>query len=82
MEYRYQVKKMWQHLLIYCKEYTTSSIEIISIHGNTGSGTSDAMYNMIYQSACFNNAFVSANAWPQNMIDRKYNGNSNEYNSS
>ena len=47
------------------------SIEIISVHGNMGSGTSDAMYNMTYQSACFNNAFVSANAWPQNMIDRK-----------
>ena len=47
------------------------SIEIISIHGNTGSGTSDAMYNMTYQSACFNNSFVTANAWPQNMIDRK-----------
>ena len=47
------------------------SIEIISVHGNMGSGTSDAMYNMTYQSACFNNAFVSTNAWPQNMIDRK-----------
>ena len=47
------------------------SIEIISVHGNTGSGTSDAMYNMNYQSSCFNNAFVSANAWPQNIIDRK-----------
>jgi hypothetical protein len=47
------------------------SIEFISVHGNMGSGTSDAMYNMTYQSACFNNAFVSANAWPQNMIDRK-----------
>ena len=47
------------------------SIEIISVHGNMGSGISDAMYNMTYQSACFNNAFVSTNAWPQNMIDRK-----------
>lgn len=47
------------------------SIEIISVHGNMGSGTSDAMYNMNYQSSCFNNAFVSANAWPQNIIDRK-----------
>ena len=47
------------------------SIEIISVHGNVGGGTDDAMYNLIYNAACFGNAFVSASAYPQNIIDRK-----------
>lgn len=29
------------------------------------------MYNLIYNAACFGNAFVSASAYPQNIIDRK-----------
>lgn len=50
---------------------SSDSLEIISIHGNAGTGTSDAMYYSMYQDSCFNNNYVSANAWPQSLIDRK-----------
>ena len=50
---------------------SSDSVEIISIHGNAGTGTADAMFYAMYQDSCFNNSFVTANAWPQSLIDRK-----------
>ena len=52
---------------------SSDSAEIISVHGNMGGNTDDAMYYQEYQEASFGNGnpFVSANGWPQNIYDRK-----------